>query len=552
MPGIGVGIGIPFRRNEDWASSYWKTLFTGVPIKYAGNLLPVQHPSQLGMFRAMVLVEGVYHSFEEVNTGGTNPTWTVNKRTSTDGIVFGDRSAALMAAGGAGTYDYNGQADPSVIYDGAGDWKMYYDAMSQTGWFDLGLATSADGTTWTKQGSILQRGASGAWDDYAVHHPACVKHNGVYYLFYSASGDAPLTVKHIGVATSPDGVTFTKHGTTPVISAGGEGTFDAQYIRPSVPVLIYGIWYMWYWACDAADKHTMGLAKSTDLLTWTKMGMVYEATTETNVQASNIIYKEGTGELDKICQMWYTNGTHFYFANICLPSDKTKLSGFYPAASSREGDYVIPETVNGYAANYVYLLRMTVASAITPSSIRLWFTTLLQTSNTHKIKCAIYSNASNAPVNLLGYTEEKLYVHNSINKWIAFNFVTPPELAAGDYWIAVWANQGFSMPRGGSVVGDKSFGYISLAYAADFPATIESPTLQTFADRNVHVAIMQANTYEIALTSEPTKVYFNGVEGNKKASIAQVNEEYAWYWAENVLYVYSTVHADIGYQIRYE
>lgn len=194
---------------------------------------------------------------------------------------------------------------------------------------------------------------------------------------------------------------------------------------------------------------------------------------------------------------------------------------------------------------------MTVTNAITPDSIRVYFTTLVQNA-TNRAKCAIYANGTDAPAALLGYTEERYYKNMYVNRWSKFNFVTPPTLTAGDYWIAIWANNGFSATRGGAVTGAKNWGYKSTTYAADFPATIDTPTLQTFADRDVHVAITQDDTWEILLASEPTKVYFNNVEGTKKTSIAAVNEEYAWYYAAGVLYVYSENHADIGYQITYE
>ena len=81
--------------------------------------------------------------------------------------------------------------DSTVVYDGVGDWKMWFDAKNVSDvWDKLGYATSADGTTWTKVGSQLERGAGGAWDDGFIHHPTVIKYGGVYYMFYAGGKNA--------------------------------------------------------------------------------------------------------------------------------------------------------------------------------------------------------------------------------------------------------------------------------------------------------------------------------------------------------------------------
>jgi len=223
--------------------------------------------------RAMTLVGNTYHFFEETQHA-TTPIWTIEKRTSADGLTFSVKSSPLLAVGGVGSFDEKGQADPSVIYDGVSDWKMWFDAINGSDvWDKIGYATSTDGNTWTKVGSVLERGASGAWDDNFVHHPCVIKNGSTYYMFYAgAKATSPNTYK-IGLATSPDGINWTKHANNPLISVGLSGEFDDYYIRPSIPVLINGLWYMWYWAYDGANN-SIGLAYSEDLITWYKLGKV--------------------------------------------------------------------------------------------------------------------------------------------------------------------------------------------------------------------------------------------------------------------------------------
>ena len=47
-------------------------------------------------------------------------------------------------------------------------------------------------------------------------------------------------------------------------------------------------------------------------------------------------------------------------------------------------------------------------------------------------------------------------------------------------------------------------------------------------------------TWQTALTTEPDQLFFNGTRGTKVASAALCNSTNKWYWASNILYVYST------------
>jgi len=366
----------------DW-EAYWAENFTGIPIEYGGNPLTANGSC---LFRSIINVSGTYHIFEEVIAAD----WYIQKRTSADGLTLGAASGNLFSYGAPGTFDEKGQADPTVIYDGPGDWKMWFDAKNGASvWDKLGYATSTDGTTWTKVGAILERGAAGTWDDYAVHHPCAIKHNGVYYLYYSGDDDVDYAVKNIGLATSTDGINWTKYASNPVLSIGA-GTWDSLYLRPSCPILIHGLWYMWYWGFGGTT-HKMGLATSPDLFTWTKSGMVLTAFL--GVQASMPILRSGTNQADKIVQIWFTGSAATYYLNLAT-------------------------------------------AAITPNGFKL---------------------------------------------------------------------SGFTLTSG--------------------------------------------NIYQIALGKEPTNIYFNSVDGTKKTSIVTVDSEYNWYWASNVLYIYSTELPDVRYQI---
>jgi hypothetical protein len=522
-------------------------LFTGVPIAYDGNPLYV---TDISMSRCMVIVNGVYHLFEE--RSGSNPNWWIRKRTSTDGLKFTNFTAPLFLPGGAGTYDVNGQADPTVIYDGVGDWKMWFDASGPSTWDKLGYATSTDGDIWTKYGSILNRGAAGSWDDTSVHHPCCVKHNGVYYLFYSGSKstDGGRVVKHIGLATSTDGINWTKEATNPVIPAGTGSEWDNDYVRPSCPVLILGTWYMWYWGFDGTD-HSMGLATSTNLITWTKKGQVL--TTTGGIQGSSAILKQGSNIKDVLVELWYTatTGNSFNYTNVTLPTLLTKLSRFLREEGlAVYGDNTGAGTPASYLGGYIYFCRITVTSQIDSTAIRVYFNATSKPT-TATVKCALYANGSDAPTTLLGITEE---LHWSIirgGEWTEFNLASPITLTPGDYWIATWSdNQDYQRSRGGA--GSKNWGNLYPGAYGTFPDPIVGATIVNFSDFDAYITGARANRYEIDLVSEPIKVYFNNILGNKQTSKANVDSEFDWYWTSGKLLVYSDENPDVRYQITYE
>jgi hypothetical protein len=79
---------------------------------------------------------------------------------------------------------------------------------------------------WIDYGPIFEHGELGEWDYqlYGGFTGAAIKKNGTYYLYYQgASGyrvspDETVTWRAIGVATSPDGINFTKVESNPVIT----------------------------------------------------------------------------------------------------------------------------------------------------------------------------------------------------------------------------------------------------------------------------------------------------------------------------------------------
>ena len=81
-------------------------------------------------------------------------------------------------------------------------------------------STSKDLINWEDKGVVLTVGPPGTWDDGKIYTGNIFKHEGVYYLFYTGIPEHPkpeVTLSPIGVATSTDLITWTKHPENPVM-----------------------------------------------------------------------------------------------------------------------------------------------------------------------------------------------------------------------------------------------------------------------------------------------------------------------------------------------
>ncbi|MBS1241887.1 MAG: Laminin sub domain 2, partial [Gemmatimonadetes bacterium] len=174
----------------------------------------------------------------------------------------------VLAGGGPGEWDQGGVACGAAIFDGT-TYHLWY-AGIRTQWpdIDIGYATSPDGVTWTKHpdNPVLERGAAGAWDSGSVFPSAVVWDGATYHMWYvSASGSVTQT----GYATSPDGVTWTKHPDNPVLERGAAGAWDSGSVFPSAVVWDGATYRMWYVSASGSVTQT-GYATSPDGVTWTK------------------------------------------------------------------------------------------------------------------------------------------------------------------------------------------------------------------------------------------------------------------------------------------
>ena len=147
---------------------------------------------------------------------------------SADGVEW--RQAGVVLDNGSA----NHVNDPSVVLVN-GKFFMYY-TRANVGVTDvIDLAVSDDGVHWEPKGTVLNVGAAEAWDALAVGRPSVLYAAGKFHLWYDGRRDLPLgapdptapqsasSQRHVGYATSDDGLHWRRHGATPVFDhdAGG-------------------------------------------------------------------------------------------------------------------------------------------------------------------------------------------------------------------------------------------------------------------------------------------------------------------------------------------
>ncbi|XID90712.1 family 43 glycosylhydrolase [Paenibacillaceae bacterium WGS1546] len=149
--------------------------------------------------------------------------------------------------------------DPGVSYEsfpGAfyEDGTFYLYTESSANGYSITLATSTDGINFTKQGTLLTATA-GTWDSGGIGTPNLVRKGSTYYLFYHGF-NTTTNQMYTGVATAPSpSGPFTKYSGNPVLPAGPAGSYDEGTAGRRGIILEDGVYYMAYEASTAASGY---------------------------------------------------------------------------------------------------------------------------------------------------------------------------------------------------------------------------------------------------------------------------------------------------------
>jgi len=132
----------------------------------------------------------------------------------------------------------------AVTFDGK-TYRLYYEGRNGT-LSQTGLATSTDRIHWTKDPAnpVLAAGPPGSWDDRGAVATSIFEHGGTLYMIYTGtSSNSPP--QGLGLATSADGVTWTKFHGNPIFTSGGSGRWDWD-VGHACAVLRADLLHLWY------------------------------------------------------------------------------------------------------------------------------------------------------------------------------------------------------------------------------------------------------------------------------------------------------------------
>jgi predicted GH43/DUF377 family glycosyl hydrolase len=153
--------------------------------------------------------------------------------------------------------------NPSVVKR-EGDYYNLYSGFDGKTWH-TGLATSTDGISWTKQGKVLSPDPLSWEGDYIAANGSALIVDGSFLYWYQA-GQPP----QIGMASSPDGRRWSKLP-QPVLKLGPRGSWDERGAADPYVTRIDGVFYMYYLGQDRARRQRLGVARSSDAVNWQKL-----------------------------------------------------------------------------------------------------------------------------------------------------------------------------------------------------------------------------------------------------------------------------------------
>lgn len=225
-----------------------------------------------------------------------------------------------------------------MFYGGAGGWDPE----------KVGLATSPDGVTWTKYSGnpIFGYGTSGQWDDAQIAHFQVIHEGNTWKAWYAGRRAGDPRRWQIGYATSNDGITWTRYASNPVLSYGGGSDWDSEWVIPSCILREGDTYYMFYWgSSDGSTQSTwkIGLATSSDGISWTKHGSNPVLAGNANAWENGILDADVV-KIGSTYYMFYQGNTsdfNYSCINLASSSDMVNWTRFddNPLARGSNGEW---------------------------------------------------------------------------------------------------------------------------------------------------------------------------------------------------------------------
>jgi len=193
----------------------------------------------------------------------------------------------------------------------------------------------------------------GSFDENQMRGATVLYHDGVYWMYYTALGsDNSMT---IGLATSTDGVEWTRYSSTPIFRCGdnslntctGSGGWSAY--RVMYPSIIFdeGIYKMWYSGDpeNGPSQLAAGYATSSDGIVWDAYNMnpIFPGTQLGTIPDNGFLMR-GVTKLEETYYMYYykftTSGANMYAASSSDGINWQEENDHQPVLSGGDATYL--------------------------------------------------------------------------------------------------------------------------------------------------------------------------------------------------------------------
>jgi hypothetical protein len=169
--------------------------------------------------------------------------------------------------------DWDGRyTDPGAVFYHDGQFHMFRNGFQA--WpasVQIGYLTSPDGLTWTEvtEDPVLRTDDVSFAEVAALASSALVDENGTWVLFFYTWNEGVPPMGEIGRATAESPTGPWSVDPEPILTLGSEGSWDSSHIStPSVLRTEQG--YIMYYAGLGFDGEAIGMATSPDGVVWTK------------------------------------------------------------------------------------------------------------------------------------------------------------------------------------------------------------------------------------------------------------------------------------------
>ena len=237
----------------------------------------------------IVFHDGLLHMFYDGHMGveGQSPTETVGYAVSADGYIWQRVMDDPVQFSGEPDYSMEGLLLASVLVEPDGTWVMYFTALLEGSLIrsGIGRATAIDPAgPWTIDKSlVLVTDSPERWDGNGIFSRTVIRTETGYVMYYSGVDVHPRTpVNQIGMATSPDGISWTKHDdpvttdrlyaeSDPVFGVGRKGSWDESGVYYPQVLRTEENWVMLYIGSqnEGFQRTTnVGFATSSDGIIW--------------------------------------------------------------------------------------------------------------------------------------------------------------------------------------------------------------------------------------------------------------------------------------------